>query len=160
GDKVSFGKFWPESDSTYSTAFSSSKDFVVVAFPRDIFKKRPRLSFSSQQIEPSTKMFLPHWVGESNNLRWRMENGNGVLARTAEAETEFYPFSLKLNFAIQKGNSGGPLLDAEGRVIGVASYIADADKNKAEQTYLCLDRINQKDFDELEKIARAQIKKP
>jgi len=72
-------------------------------------------------------------IGSPFNQRWTLTSGIvSALQRTIEAETNFSIGGvIQTDASINSGNSGGPLLDLSGRVIGVNSQIISRTESSA-----------------------------
>ncbi|MFZ1771364.1 MAG: trypsin-like peptidase domain-containing protein [Caldilinea sp.] len=125
-----------EDAETIEVAFG---DQLVV--PATVIGVDPRNDVAVLKVELAPEELQPVTLGASNDLRvgqWAIAIGNpfgqfgrtlttGVISaldRTIEGpDNRTIPGIIQTDAAINKGNSGGPLLDSSGRVIGITSAI-------------------------------------
>ena len=99
-----------------------NNDLAVLKIDADASKLRPILVGTSHDLQVGQQVFA---IGDPFGLDQTLTTGIvSALGRTMPSPTG-HPISnvIQVNAAINPGNSGGPLLDSNGRLIGVNSAI-------------------------------------
>jgi S1-C subfamily serine protease len=97
-------------------------DVALIKVQRDGLKLRPLpLGTSANLVVGAPVVAIGSPFGEAQSLSVGVISG---LDRTIESLTQFQiPGAIQTDAAINRGNSGGPLVDARGRVLGINSQI-------------------------------------
>jgi S1-C subfamily serine protease len=108
---------------------ASSSDDVALIRLRDTSDLSPVELGNSDELQVGDSVVA---VGNALNLGATPTVTTGIVSalnRTIEAESQTLENLIQTDAAINRGNSGGPLVDANGRVIGVNTAIAADGQN-------------------------------
>lgn len=109
-------------------------------FPATVLHSNPRLDLALLKIDgdnlkrlpagDSTKLRVGEWVfaiGHPWGQRWVVTAGIVSSMRTAKLADDFTTHYIQSDVGLAPGNSGGPLLNADGHVIGINAMIFGGD---------------------------------
>lgn len=118
--------FTPVSTKDYAIAYDkdSEDDTAVIVTKRPIFDKGSILDIRTEPLVRGT-YFTGHFSGMSDTpQRWKNDAGSLLPVKTQDSKAP-----LIFNITNQKGNSGGPILDAEGAVVSLHTYMLRVSMN-------------------------------
>ena len=109
------------------------------SFPAVVLQRNPRLDLALLKIEgdnlktlslgDSTKLRVGEWVfaiGHPWGQRWVVTAGIMSAMRTAKLADDLTTHYIQSDVGLAPGNSGGPLLNSHGEVIGINTMIASS----------------------------------
>ncbi len=91
-----------------------------LAFLKADLPDLPNLAFSQEPIKEGTRVTA---IGHPYGLRYT--STQGIVSKAKRLHPENNTTYIQLDAAINPGNSGGPLLDSEGKLVGVNTFILD-----------------------------------
>lgn len=113
-------------------------------FPAAVLQRNPRLDLALLKIEgdqlktlslgDSTKLRVGEWVfaiGHPWGQRWVVTAGIMSAMRTAKLGDDLTTHYIQSDVGLAPGNSGGPLLNADGQVVGINAMIFGGDLSVA-----------------------------
>jgi len=113
-------------------------------FPAVVLQRNPRLDLALLKIEgdelktlslgDSTKLRVGEWVfavGHPWGQRWVVTAGIMSAMRTAKLGDDVTTHYIQSDVGLAPGNSGGPLLNADGQVVGINAMIFGGDLSVA-----------------------------
>ncbi len=114
------------------------------SFPAAVLQRNPRLDLALLKIEgdnlktlplgDSTKLRVGEWVfaiGHPWGQRWVVTAGIVSSIRTAKLADDLTTHYIQSDVGLAPGNSGGPLLNADGQVVGINAMIFGGDLSVA-----------------------------
>ena len=114
------------------------------SFPAVVLQRNPRLDLALLKIEgdnlktlslgDSTKLRVGEWVfaiGHPWGQRWVVTAGIMSAMRTAKLADDLTTHYIQSDVGLAPGNSGGPLLNADGQVVGINAMIFGGDLSVA-----------------------------
>ncbi len=114
------------------------------SFPAAVLQRNPRLDLALLKIEgdnlktlslgDSTKLRVGEWVfaiGHPWGQRWVVTAGIMSAMRTAKLAEDLTTHYIQSDVGLAPGNSGGPLLNADGQVVGINAMIFGGDLSVA-----------------------------
>ena len=114
------------------------------SFPAVVLQRNPRLDLALLKIEgddlktlslgDSTKLRVGEWVfaiGHPWGQRWVVTAGIMSTMRTAKLGDDLTTHYIQSDVGLAPGNSGGPLLNADGQVVGINAMIFGGDLSVA-----------------------------
>jgi serine protease Do len=114
------------------------------SFPAAVLHRNPRLDLALLKIEgdnlktlslgDSTKLRIGEWVfaiGHPWGQRWVVTAGIMSAMRTAKLADDLTTHYIQSDVGLAPGNSGGPLLNADGDVVGINAMIFGGDLSVA-----------------------------
>ncbi|MGH2497452.1 MAG: S1C family serine protease [Ktedonobacteraceae bacterium] len=114
------------------------------SFPAIVLQRNPRLDLALLKIEgdnlktlslgDSTKLRVGEWVfaiGHPWGQRWVVTAGIMSTMRTAKLADDLTTHYIQSDVGLAPGNSGGPLLNADGQVVGINAMIFGGDLSVA-----------------------------
>ncbi|HEU0003122.1 MAG TPA: trypsin-like peptidase domain-containing protein [Ktedonobacteraceae bacterium] len=114
------------------------------SFPAVVLQRNPRLDLALLKIEgdnlktlalgDSTKLRVGEWVfaiGHPWGQRWVVTAGIMSTMRTAKLGEDLTTHYIQSDVGLAPGNSGGPLLNADGQVVGINAMIFGGDLSVA-----------------------------
>ena len=114
------------------------------SFPAAVLQRNPRLDLALLKIEgdnlktlplgDSTKLRVGEWVfaiGHPWGQRWVVTAGIVSSIRTAKLADDLTTHFIQSDVGLAPGNSGGPLLNADGQVVGINAMIFGGDLSVA-----------------------------
>ncbi len=114
------------------------------SFPAAVLQRNPRLDLALLKIEgdnlktlslgDSTKLRVGEWVfaiGHPWGQRWVVTAGIMSAMRTAKLADDLTTHYIQSDVGLAPGNSGGPLLNADGQVVGINAMIFGGDLSVA-----------------------------
>jgi serine protease Do len=114
------------------------------SFPAVVLQRNPRLDLALLKIEgdnlktlslgDSTKLRVGEWVfaiGHPWGQRWVVTAGIMSSLRTAKLTDNLTTHYIQSDVGLAPGNSGGPLLNADGQVVGINAMIFGGDLSVA-----------------------------
>ena len=114
------------------------------SFPALVLQRNPRLDLALLKIEgdnlktlslgDSTKLRVGEWVfaiGHPWGQRWVVTAGIMSAMRTAKLADDLTTHYIQSDVGLAPGNSGGPLLNADGQVVGINAMIFGGDLSVA-----------------------------
>ena len=108
-------------------AYSQNEDVAILAFvgekPPLVYGER-LLMRSALSVKPGEDVFT---IGNPNNMGLNVSKG--IISRAAERDT-MGRMVLRTDMTINNGNSGGPLFDAQGNVVGLMTYTISSNGEK------------------------------
>lgn len=108
-------------------SYSQNEDIAILAFtgekPPLVYGER-LLMRSALSVKAGEEVFT---IGNPNNMGLNVSKG--IISRAAERDT-MGRVVLRTNMTINHGNSGGPLFDAQGNLLGLMTYTISANGEK------------------------------
>ncbi|HLX59411.1 MAG TPA: trypsin-like peptidase domain-containing protein [Ktedonobacteraceae bacterium] len=114
------------------------------SFPAVVLQRNPRLDLALLKIDgddlktlsigDSTKLRVGEWVfaiGHPWGQRWVVTAGIVSSIRTAKLADDLTTHYIQSDVGLAPGNSGGPLLNADGQVVGINAMIFGGDLSVA-----------------------------
>ncbi len=114
------------------------------SFPAVVLQRNPRLDLALLKIEGDnlktlslgdlTKLRIGEWVfaiGHPWGQRWVVTAGIMSAMRTAKLADDLTTHYIQSDVGLAPGNSGGPLLNADGQVVGINAMIFGGDLSVA-----------------------------
>lgn len=141
-DIVRQHNIWTRGSSKYQYAFSGYRDLGVIVFDKIVFPKAKLLGISEEVLTANDRFIFGHVVRTEGEKYWRSEFGPALAQRDNYDLSD--PYWLKFNFGLQKGNSGGAAVDANGDVVSVLRNYCDYDKASSNGKF-CGDKVTKKD---------------
>lgn len=110
--------------------FAKNKDLCILRLAYPI--KGAALTLSPNAAKPGDPVYAVGFPGAADDFSDTMAHGgeeatvtDGIVSAIRNVTLTYYGASvelLQMNAAINHGNSGGPLFDTQGRVVGVSTY--------------------------------------
>jgi serine protease Do len=114
------------------------------SFPAVVLQRNPQLDLALLKIEgdnlktlslgDSTKLRIGEWVfaiGHPWGQRWVVTAGIMSAMRTAKLADDLTTHYIQSDVGLAPGNSGGPLLNADGQIVGINAMIFGGDLSVA-----------------------------
>lgn len=100
--------------------FNRENDMVILEISAVLNNHENNLRFSQERPSVGNQVY---GIGHPLGLAWSFQNG--IISRILTSPNNGSIFMLQTNVPVSRGNSGGPLLNSEGEVIGMAvAYVS------------------------------------